>query len=238
MSRARWEAIVVGVLISTAAGAQTTADSALRWAGRDTVGDSAHTHAVAAPKAKARHFHIVTFLAGGLTSLALHEAGHITASYLVGAHPSFAFNKGRPTIYSGINADLDPQKQFIFSSAGLTVQTVLDEAILDVPHDRGSTFERGILFGGLSTTAFYLTVGRDAHVSDVYWMTRTSSLSKWGVTAIYGPIAALQVIRIHFNGAYAHFFTSPGPPMPGPRGTTRMGSLNIGVKLTPTQTAD
>src|SRR5262249_18329734 len=134
--------------------------------------------------------HWIVFLAGGFTSLGLHEAGHITASYAVGAHPTFGFNKGRPTIYSGIDADTDPGKQFIFSSAGLTVQTLLDEAILDIPHSRGSTFERGILFGGLATTAFYLTLGRNGSVSDVAYMARCSSMNKWGVTAIYGTIAA------------------------------------------------
>lgn len=227
MIPARWALSVVlfGALAPAMARGQSKEDS--------IPSDSARVVAAVQATQPQRHFHIITFAAGGLASLALHEAGHITASYLVGAHPSFGFNKGRPTIYSGIDADLTPQKQFIFSSAGLTVQTLLDEAILDVPHDRGSTFERGILFGGLSTTAFYLTIGRDAHVSDVYWMARTSSLSKWGVTAIYGPIAALQVIRIHFDGAYAHFFASPGPPMPGPKGSS-LAVVNFGVRLTPT----
>src|SRR5581483_3829399 len=116
------------------------------------------------------HVNVLVFLAGGVTSLALHETGHIVASYAVGAHPSFGFNKGRPTIYSGIDADLNPGKQFVFSSAGLTVQTLLDEAIIDIPHSRGGTFERGILFGGLVTTAFYITLGRSGSVSDVAYM--------------------------------------------------------------------
>ena len=169
------------------------------------------------------------FLAGGFTSLALHETGHIAASFAVGAHPTFGFNKGRPTIYSGIDATTNPGKQFIFSSAGLTVQTVLDEAIIDIPHSRGSTFERGILFGGLTTTAFYITLGRNGSVSDVEYMARTSSLSKWGVSAIYGGIAATQVLRMSFMGAYAHFFAEPLPP----EGRAKYGAFNIGVRLTP-----
>ncbi len=173
--------------------------------------------------------HWVVFFAGGLTSLAAHESGHIVASYAVGAHPTFGFNKGRPTIYSGIDATLDPEKQFIFSSAGLTVQTLLDEAILDIPHSRGSTFERGILFGGLATTAFYITLGRNGSVSDVAYMAQTSNLSKWDVTFIYGGIAALQVLRMSFMGSYAHFFAEPTPPTPH----NRYGVMNIGVRFSP-----
>jgi hypothetical protein len=174
--------------------------------------------------------HLIPFIGGGITSILAHEAGHIIASYAVGAHPSLGFDHGRPVLYSGINADLNPQKQFIFSSAGLNVQTLLDEAILDVPHHQGSTFERGILAGGIGTTAFYLTIGRDSHVGDVYWMARTSSLSKWGVTAIYGSVAAVQVVRIGFNGHYAHFFCDPGEPIPGPNKKT-YAFMRYGVRL-------
>jgi hypothetical protein len=178
---------------------------------------------------RAHHLNWFVFLAGGFTSLGLHESGHVFASYAVGAHPSFGFNKGRPTIYSGIDATTNPGKQFIFSSAGLTVQTLLDEAILDIPHSRGSTFERGILFGGLATTAFYITLGRSGSVSDVAYMARTSSMNKWGVSAIYGGIAATQVLRMSFMGSYAHFFAEPLPP----QGRAKYGAFNIGVRLTP-----
>src|SRR4051812_23907536 len=40
--------------------------------------------------------------AGAATSILLHEAAHITTSYAVGGHPSFGFDKLRPTVYSGI----------------------------------------------------------------------------------------------------------------------------------------
>ncbi len=213
-----------------------TLDSA--GAGRAGVGLAPHADSIgvvrvqAMPVRQSHALHLIPFIGGAVTSLLAHESAHILASYAVGAHPSIGFDHGRPVIYSGIDADTDPQKQFIFSSAGLTVQTLLDEAILDVPHRRGSVFERGILAGGLGTTLFYLTVGRDAHVSDVYYMARCSSLSKWGVTAIYGSIAALQVVRISFNGAYAHFFAQPGVPVAGPHGATRVGT-RIGIKLVP-----
>lgn len=78
------------------------------------------------------------FAAGFASSILAHEAGHVGTALALGAHPSFGFNKARPTIYSGIDATTQPHQQFLFSSAGLTVQSVLDEAILDVPHDRGA----------------------------------------------------------------------------------------------------
>jgi len=186
----------------------------------------------AVPVRQSHALHLIPFIGGAVTSILAHESAHILASYAVGAHPTIGFDHGRPVIYSGIDADTDPEKQFIFSSAGLTVQTLLDEAILDVPHRRGSVFERGILAGGLGTTLFYLTVGRESHVGDVYYMARCSSLSTWGVTAIYGPIAALQVVRIGFNGAYAHFFAQPGVPVAVAHGQQRVGT-RIGVKIAP-----
>lgn len=166
------------------------------------------------------------FAVGFVTSMLAHESGHIIAAYVVGGHPSFGFNRWRPTVYSGIDATIDPHKQFIFSSAGLTVQTLLDETLLDVPHARGSVagpFERGLLAGGIGTVLFYITLGRTGSVSDVTFMANTSSLSKTQISLIYGGMAALHVVRIHFKDRYAHFFTVPDAN----------GHLRVGMSLTP-----
>lgn len=159
------------------------------------------------------------FALGVITSILAHEAGHVIASYAVGGRPSFGFDKGRPTVYSGIDANVEPRKQFIFSSAGLTVQTLMDELILDIPHHRGGAFERGLLAGGIATTAFYITLGRNASVSDVTFMARTSSLSKTGVSLIFGAIAASHALRIHYDDHYAHFFAAP----------SERGALKVGM---------
>ena len=172
-----------------------------------------------------KHYRL-RFVLGFATSILAHEGGHVVAAYAVGGHPSFGFNKWRPTIYSGIDASLDPHKQFIFSSAGLTVQTLLDEVLLDVPHARGSIagpFERGLLAGGIGTVLFYITLGRTGSVSDVTFMANTSSLTKTQVSLIYGGIAALHVVRIHFKDRYAHFFSVPDAS----------GHLRIGVSIAP-----
>jgi len=166
------------------------------------------------------------FALGFVSSILAHESGHIIASYAVGGHPSFGFDHGRPTVYSGIDSRLDPHKQFIFSSAGLTVQTLLDETILDVPHAKGSVagpFERGLLAGGLGTVLFYITIGRNGAVSDVSFMSRTSSLSKTQISFIYGSIAVMHAVRIHVKDRYAHFFTAPDDT----------GHLRIGLSITP-----
>jgi hypothetical protein len=177
--------------------------------------------AARAASAKARTRFRTHFVLGFVTSILAHEAGHVVAAYAVGGHPSFGFDKGRPTIYSGIDASLEPHKQFIFSSAGLTVQMLLDEGILDIPHHRGGAFERGVLAGGVATVLFYTTLGRNASVSDVTFMARTSSLSKTQVSLIYGAVAALHVIRIHRDQHYAHFFAAP----------SERGGLKVGVML-------
>jgi hypothetical protein len=166
------------------------------------------------------------FAVGFVTSILAHESGHIIAAYAVGGHPTFGFNRWRPTIYSGIDATIDPHKQFIFSSAGLTVQTLLDETLLDVPRARGSIagpFERGLLAGGIGTVLFYITLGRTGSVSDVTFMANTSSLSKTQISLIYGGMAALHAVRIHFKDRYAHFFTVPDAS----------GHLRVGMSLAP-----
>jgi hypothetical protein len=158
---------------------------------------------------------------GFVTSILAHEGGHIIAALAVGGHPSFGFNKLRPTIYSGIDASLHPTKQFIFSSAGLTVQSLLDEAILDAPHRGGSAFERGLLAGGIGTALFYITLGRNGAVSDVAYMAQSSKLSKDQVSLIYGGIALLHAVRIHGKAKYAHFFTAPSD----------LGGVKVGMRI-------
>lgn len=146
---------------------------------------------------------------GVAASLLAHELGHIGTSIAEGARPSFGFDNLRPTVYSGISVQLQPRKQFWFSSAGLDVQSLIDEAILDIPHDRGSAFERGVLAGGIGTTVFYLTIGRTGSVSDIDFIARTHVMTKTEATLLYGTIAATHVWRISRNPAYAHFFAAP-----------------------------
>ncbi len=142
-------------------------------------------------------------------SLLAHETAHILTSIALGAHPYVAFDKGRPTVYSGIDSDRHPHKQFIFSAAGLTTQALIDEAILDIPHSRGGAIERGILAGGIGTTLFYITLGRNGSVSDISVMARTSSLSKTQLSLIFGGFSAIHAWRISRDPRYAHFFARP-----------------------------
>jgi hypothetical protein len=166
------------------------------------------------------------FAAGFASSILGHEGAHIVAAYALGGRPTFGLNEWRPTIYSGIDATLQPSKQFVFSSAGLTVQSVIDELVLDSPHHAQSTagaFERGLLAGGIATSFFYVTIGRTGSVSDVDFMARTSTLSKTSITAIYGGVALLHSWRIAHNGRYARFFARPHP----------YGGMRVGVSIDP-----
>jgi hypothetical protein len=160
---------------------------------------------------------------GFAASLVAHEAAHVVTAIAVGGRPTFGFSKGRPTVYSGLNAEMQPRQQFLFSSMGLNVQAAMDEGILDVPHARGAPFERGVLAGGIATALFYVTIGRTASVSDVDFMARTSSLSKTDISLIYGGVALMHVVRIHLDGHYASFFVRPMPV--GERG------MRVGVHL-------
>jgi hypothetical protein len=156
---------------------------------------------------------------GVSTSLLLHEAAHVVTAKAVGGHPSFGFDTFRPTVYSNLNSRIEPHKQYLFSVAGLAVQNALDEAILDIPHPRGSAFERGILGGGLGTTIFYLTIGRSGSVSDIDYIARMHGMTKTQATILFGGISAVHIIRIARDAHYANFFARPQPD----------GRLDVGV---------
>lgn len=149
------------------------------------------------------------FTIGFVSSILAHEAAHFATAMAVGAHPYVGLDKGRPTVFSGIDTENEPHKQFLFSAAGLTTQAVIDEAILDVPHSAGGPIERGILAGGIATTLFYITLGRNASVSDISFMARTSSLSKTQLSLIFGGVSAIQAWRISRDPRYDHFFVRP-----------------------------
>lgn len=149
------------------------------------------------------------FALGAGISLLAHESAHILTSIALGFHPYIGFDKGRPTVYSGIDSQKYPHKQFLFSAAGLTTQALINEAILDIPHSRGGAIERGILAGGIGTTLFYITIGRNGDVSDIAFMARTSSLSKTQLSLIFGGVSAIHAVRVWRNPAYSHFFVRP-----------------------------
>src|SRR5215210_3755075 len=167
--------------------------SAALWCGLpgQTLAQTVPAGGVARTENYWRHFAV-----GFAASILAHESAHILASLAVGAHPYIAFDKGRPTVFSGINSDTDPRKQFIFSAAGLTTQALINEMILDIPHSKGGAIERGILAGGIGTTLFYITLGRNGSVSDISVMARTSSLSKTELSLIFGALSAIHAWRI------------------------------------------
>jgi hypothetical protein len=169
------------------------------------------------------HLYWRNFAAGFAVSILAHEAGHVGMSLALGARPHFGIEDGKPTVFSGIDATRQRYKQFLFSSAGLDVQAILNEAILDIPHHRGSSLERGILAGGIATAYFYATLGRNAPNSDITYIARTSSLSKTEASLIYAGLATIQTIRITHDSHYANFFLRPAPA----------GGVSVGVALLP-----
>jgi hypothetical protein len=149
------------------------------------------------------------FALGFASSIVAHESAHVLSSLLMGFHPYYALDHGRPTVFSGIDSNKYPHQQFIFSASGLTTQAVINELILDIPHVGGGPFERGLLAGSIGTTLFYITLGRNGSVSDISVMSRTSSLSKTQLSLIFGGYSAIQAFRISRNPKYDHFFVRP-----------------------------
>jgi hypothetical protein len=157
---------------------------------------------------------------GAVTSILLHESAHIAVALAVGS-PHFGFDKLRPTVYSGIDSHQEPHKQYLFSVAGLTMQSVIDEAILDIPHHRGSAFERGLLAGGIGTTLFYLTIGRRGSVSDIEYIARMHGMTRTQSTLVFGGISALHTVRIARDPHYANFFARPRAD----------GGMDVGINI-------
>ncbi len=201
-------AIALAALIAPVATLRAQEPAASTPAAAPLAPDSTRADAVSQQPGRPRHYW-KKFAAGFASSILAHEGAHIVTAYAVGGHPTIGINKGRPTVYSGISARLQPHQQFLFSSMGLNLQAAMDEGILDVPHNRGAPFERGVLAGGIATALFYVTIGRTASVSDIDMMSRTSSLSKTDLTIIYGGVAALHALRIHRDERYADFFVRP-----------------------------
>ena len=143
-------------------------------------------------------------------SILAHETAHVLTSLALGSHPYIAFDKGRPTVYSGIDSDKDPHKQFLFSAAGLTTQALINEGILDIPHSRGGAIERGILAGGIGDHSL-LHHPRPQRLRERYQpcMARTSSLSKTQLSLIFGGVSAIHAWRIRRDPRYDHFFVRP-----------------------------
>lgn len=147
---------------------------------------------------------------GFATSIAAHEAAHFATALALGARPYVGVTKGRPTVYSGIDPDLEPDKQAAFSGAGLIAQMLIDEALLDVPGATRSTYARGVLAGGIATSLFYITLGRNGAVSDVELTARYSSLSKDQVTLVLGGVALMHAARLSLRGRELQVAALPG----------------------------
>lgn len=222
MRNRAWALIVALILLATTrASAQVAALGSAAVRANVANGDSTGSRDANAPLVRPGGAYWQRFAAGFATSILVHEAGHIGSAMAFGGRPSFGLDRARPTVFANMPATASARQHFVFSSAGLTLQSLVDELILDVPHNRGAAFERGVLAGGIGTTLFYITLGRTGRVSDVQTMSLASGLSKTQISAIYGGVAAMHMIRIARNGRYANFFARP----------TAEGMFRVGVDL-------
>jgi hypothetical protein len=160
-----------------------------------------------------RHVSWPRFAAGLAVSVAAHEAAHVASALTLGGSPSLRFDGGRPVIESGLDGARHPSRAFTFSAAGMAVQLAASEAILDWPHDGrpAGSFARGFLVGGITTVAFYVTIGRNAKVGDMWQMQEFSSLSCWTLSAIFGGVALSDALRLAFEPRYGSVFMVPLP---------------------------
>lgn len=101
----------------------------------------------------------LTFLAGGVTGLTVHEAGHVTAAVVFGANPGT-----KPIRYAGIPffaVTHDPvtrPREFVISSAGFWIHHAGSEWILTArPRlvDESAPFLKGMLAFNIGTSVMY-----------------------------------------------------------------------------------
>ena len=101
----------------------------------------------------------LTFLAGGVTGLTVHEAGHVTAGIVFGADPGT-----KPIRYAGIPffaVTHDPvtrSREFVISSAGFWIHHAGSEWILTAQpalKDAHAPFLKGMLAFNIGTSLMY-----------------------------------------------------------------------------------
>jgi len=109
------------------------------------------------PREKARW--ALTFLAGGVTGLTVHEAGHVSAGFVFGAHPGIT-----PIRYAGIpffavtHDSVTRSREFVISSAGFWIHHAGSEWILTArPRlvDEPAPFLKGMLAFNIGTSVMY-----------------------------------------------------------------------------------
>lgn len=101
----------------------------------------------------------VSFLAGGVTGLVVHESGHVMTSALFGANPGT-----KPIHYAGIpffavtHERVTRKKEFVISSAGFWMQHAGSEWLLtarpNLRHE-SAPFLKGVLVFNIATSAMY-----------------------------------------------------------------------------------
>jgi hypothetical protein len=101
----------------------------------------------------------VTFLAGGVTGLAVHESGHYVTSVAFDASPGT-----KPIRYAGIpffavtHRPVTRRKEFVISSAGLWMQHAGSEWILSARpglRNESAPFLKGLLVFNIATSVMY-----------------------------------------------------------------------------------
>lgn len=99
------------------------------------------------------------FLAGGLTGLVVHEAGHVATGLAVGAEPGFRrLDYGVIPFFAVTHDQVSRRREYVISSSGFHAQHLANEWLLSDPKGlRSSTsaFRKGWLTFNLATSVVY-----------------------------------------------------------------------------------
>ena len=101
----------------------------------------------------------IRFLAGGLTGLVVHEAGHVVTGLALGADPAFErLDYGFIPFFAVTHEPVSRGREFVISASGFLAQHGANEFLLSHgPPLRatGSAFRKGWLTFNLATSAVY-----------------------------------------------------------------------------------
>ncbi len=137
------------------------------------------------------------FIAGGLSTLAIHELGHFSVAAYHGANAEL---DGVTVVYP--DANFNSSEALRTSSAGLQFQWIASEIAFGIlssdkqlsPGSR--SFTRGIVAGHIAITLAYLTILKDHPDGDLVGMSDVSGLSTNELALLVAVPAALDGWRL------------------------------------------
>jgi len=112
---------------------------------------------------------------GAVSSLAVHELGHIVVSELNGSSTSVRWDSSGPIVWSVSDKPLSNDRLALYSAAGFISQTIVGAALVAIPKTRHLDFTFGFTsYSSVNSVTYAITDGTVDYASD------TQNIDKYG----------------------------------------------------------